>query len=1398
MSYRKLSLLFLSVSIALSAAPERQRYAVYFGGSEADVATAVAVDADGSAYVAGQMTQPGGKKSAFLTKTKGDGSEVLWTSKLDGGIATAVALDGKGGVWVAGDGFVAKVNGESGQVDRTLESEYVHALAVDLAGGVYTAGDGWVIKYTGFEKAYTAKIAGIAHGIAVDGQGAAYVASGHTVTQLAADGSAGYTADLGWAGAAIAVDGMGSAYVTGAGARVAKLTPAGDGLMFSTVLEGVLEQEGHGIALDAAGNIYVAGWTQSSDFARARGWHGARDGFVVMLNAAGELMDTTFVGTAGQDSLQGLAVTPRGDVYVAGWTEGAGLGSGPLAQLQGGTDGILMKFAGTGERALTGTTTALVAAPASPVALGTAVTLTAVVSPAGATGKVSFFAGAVPLGSATMSGTTAVFATSVLPAGNYLLRAVYTGDVNYSASTSPAVTFGVNTTPSLTFSAVNGTTTAVGAQPIAVATADFNKDGRTDVAVANTTGNSVSVLLSNGAGGFTAAGPALATGAGPNGITTGDFNEDGNPDFATANTNTNNVTIYLGNGAGGFTVATPAAMLGGPFGIVAADVNRDGHTDLLTANFASGSMGVLLGNGLGGFTPGTAVNTGGQASHVAVADFNNDGSPDVAVTNFSGNTVSLYLGNGLGGFTAGAGSPVATGAGPVTIAVGDYNSDGLADVATANFASGNVTILAGNGSGGLTAMAGSPVATGGSPRWITALDYNGDGKMDLALASSSTNSVIVMQGAGNGSFTAAQGSPFAGHSSASGIAAGDFKGDGRVDLAIVNAGSNSVRTLLGVGAVPLVVSATPPSPTTTPQTISLLTRDADGFANIARVYFLINTTPTIPQNSCHGFYERANNSFYLYNDAISVLSGPLAAGSGGTLQNSQCILYGSGSGLVSGAGTDLSVNLRMGMLGLYSTTTENIYFWAVDEQNLGTGWVQTGSWVLGAPVGDQAPTVVSGSPANPSNSPQTFSFTVRDLNGSANLDRIYFLVNATPTIPVNTCHGFFDRATNAVYLYNDAVTLVTGPLTLGAAGTLQNSQCSVNGMGSELISGAGTDVTINLNMSLLGSYATSTQSVYVWVTDKQANGTGWVKTSTWGLNSGPQPPTLVSATPANPSGSPQTFTLLTRDPNGFADISRLYWVVNSTPTVPVNSCHGFYDRASGAFYLFNDALNAVLGPVAPGSVTTVSNSQCTLHGAGSTVTGSGTDLTATVQLSLSQSYGAGAQKLYVWVVDNAQTGTGWVLASNWGGSTAPAAPTLVSVVPGVSAQATQIFTVTARDTNGHTDINRVYFVINTNPSVPTGSCHGFYDRAANAVALFNDNLTSLTAFTVGTAGTVQNSQCSINGTGTTVTASGNDIVLNLNMTRQGSYATGAKNLYFWVVDNAQTGTGWVAGSNWTL
>jgi hypothetical protein len=182
---------------------------------------------------------------------------------------------------------------------------------------------------------------------------------------------------------------------------------------------------------------------------------------------------------------------------------------------------------------------------------------------------------------------------------------------------------------------------------------------------------------------------------------------------------------------------------------------------------------------------------------VATGDFNGDGKADVAAGNPSSNNLSVLLGNGDGTFAAHKDS--ATGTNPVALAVGDFNGDGKLDLATANAGGLGVSILLGNGDGTLRSHA--DYATGNGPSALVVGDFNLDGKLDLAVVNKTDGTVSILLGNGDGTFQTHTDWP-AGTNPVS-LALGDFNADGAPDLAVVNnkgAGTaSSVSILFGKG-----------------------------------------------------------------------------------------------------------------------------------------------------------------------------------------------------------------------------------------------------------------------------------------------------------------------------------------------------------------------------------------------------------------------------------------------------------------------------------------------------------------------------------------------------------------------------------------------------------------------
>jgi hypothetical protein len=338
---------------------------------------------------------------------------------------------------------------------------------------------------------------------------------------------------------------------------------------------------------------------------------------------------------------------------------------------------------------------------------------------------------------------------------------------------------------------------AAGTAPDSVAVGDFNGDGIPDLAVANRDSNTVTVLLGNGTGGFAPApGSPIAVGSAPLSIAVADFNGDGKLDLAVANSAS--VTILLGNGNGAFTPAVGSPIPIGsatysPLTVAAGDFNGDRKPDLAIGTSA-GLVYVMLGDGTGGFSP--ASGSPFPASYVAVGDFNGDGRSDLALLDNGISSITVYLGQGNGGFTVGPASPFTPGTGPYTFATGDLNGDGKLDLAVANFGSNNLTVLLGNGSGGFTPAPGSPFAAGTQPSSLAAADFNGDGHLDLAVASLNGNAVRVLVGDGRGAFAAMSSASFATGTQPVSLAVADFNRDGKPDLVTANLGTRDLTVLL--------------------------------------------------------------------------------------------------------------------------------------------------------------------------------------------------------------------------------------------------------------------------------------------------------------------------------------------------------------------------------------------------------------------------------------------------------------------------------------------------------------------------------------------------------------------------------------------------------------------------
>jgi hypothetical protein len=330
---------------------------------------------------------------------------------------------------------------------------------------------------------------------------------------------------------------------------------------------------------------------------------------------------------------------------------------------------------------------------------------------------------------------------------------------------------------------------------VAVATGDFNGDGKLDVITLDYSAN-LNVMLGKGNGTFQA--PIATNVAQSNtfseAIAVGDFNGDHLLDVAvwatSAITGNTEVNIFLGNGAGSFTFSNTYTAPNsnnfnpGPNSIVAADINGDGKLDVVGLTQYNGVF-IFLGNGDGTLQTPTNYSTGttnGSGSGIAVGDLNSDGKLDLAISANDG--ISILLNAGSGTFGAATYYPSGV-AGSVTgdgIAIGDLNGDKMPDVVVTNENQGAIIFL-NQGSGTFKESGTINGVPMGSTDNVVLADINNDKKLDIVLVDGVGN-VFTFYGKGTGVFSNGPAYPlqtpnFGGNYS---VALGDFNGDGNLDL----------------------------------------------------------------------------------------------------------------------------------------------------------------------------------------------------------------------------------------------------------------------------------------------------------------------------------------------------------------------------------------------------------------------------------------------------------------------------------------------------------------------------------------------------------------------------------------------------------------------------------------
>jgi subtilase family serine protease len=437
--------------------------------------------------------------------------------------------------------------------------------------------------------------------------------------------------------------------------------------------------------------------------------------------------------------------------------------------------------------------------------VGETITLTATAMATGFTapgGTVTFYDGAHALGRAQIVGSnpapgftsgTATLKVRLAP-GNHSLTAVYGGITGASAAaTSSAIPVSVT--------GQTGSVTTVFAQPDANNPADYDITAKVlayglTAPTQTVSFNEISVVANLGAVTLNPA-TALATlgapvvnvnGPGtPFGMAIADFNGDGIPDIATSDAEfaPSTSTVYIGKGDGTFNkpVSYPTGYF--PDGVVVADFNNDGVPDIAVTNQGdtgtNGTVSILLGNGDGTFQPQIVYQTNQYTSFGVAGDFNRDGVMDLAILDIVYGNVLIAFGNGDGTFTAGGMYPGIPSGNyyPYDLKIGDLNNDGNLDLVVVDNWGGNLGVLLGKPDGTFQTAQFYPVGYG---PWNAAIgDMNNDGKPDLVVSNFGDATLGVLSGNGDGTFQTMTTYSTGGYSNPT-VYLADMNGDGKLDV----------------------------------------------------------------------------------------------------------------------------------------------------------------------------------------------------------------------------------------------------------------------------------------------------------------------------------------------------------------------------------------------------------------------------------------------------------------------------------------------------------------------------------------------------------------------------------------------------------------------------------------
>jgi hypothetical protein len=457
---------------------------------------------------------------------------------------------------------------------------------------------------------------------------------------------------------------------------------------------------------------------------------------------------------------------------------------------------------------------------------------------------------------------------------------------------------------------------------------------------------------------------------------------------------------------------------------------------------------------------------------------------------------------------------------------------------------------------------------------------------------------------------------------------------------VLLAASVFVATLSAQNQPPTIRGVSPSSGNGSSLVVTGQYADPNGYGDLKTLELLFNTTSASFANACYMVFDTSTHLLYLSNDAGTSSIGSVAGG-GGTIENSQCrvsIVSYSTYELVK---YDLRISITFkGFLG-----AKNIYLRAADQAPVSSGFQQSGTWTV---TQNQAPSVTSVAPNTAAGTAQTFTVTYSDPDGGVSLGSVQLLINNFLD-GRSACYLAYNIGFDTLYLVKDdgdAGQPIGMLLRNGSGGALSNSQCTVTWAGSSAVFN-GNQLVLTLAVTFSSSAFHGNKVLYSATQDNVGNNTGWVTMGVYGVTGGPITyPAAIAVQPSYGTTSTQSLTFTYDDATNYQNLSSVQALVNTALDGRV-ACYVAYSLVFQTLYLVpdnGDAAHPINMPL--NGSGSLSNSQCTITGAGSSVSGSGKRLTLILNMTFKPAF-AGRRIIWTATQNLSNGNSDWQALGGW-------------------------------------------------------------------------------------------------------------------------------------------------------